>query len=256
DGFGVQPLALLGKTFTLSHAYVDDGDYTVIVRVTDHGGSCDARASQIFVPGANGAPPARARPGPTLLPRPPVQFHGMYSDPGVLDTRTFTWHVTATNGQTIADGHGQDFDFTPIDNGTYLVKFTVADNHGDVGTSFATVTALNVGPSVSAAAGQVTVNEGQTATKTGTWSDAGSNDLVALSASVGTVTRNSNGTWTWSYAASDGPSQAQTVTITATDKDGAISSTTFTLLVNNVAPTATLSNSGPVGEGNPVAVSF
>jgi hypothetical protein len=58
---------------------------------------------------------------------------------------------------------------------------------------------------------------------------------VVITASVGSVTQ-SSGTWTWSFGAVDGPADSQTVTVTATDNDGASSSTTFALVVNNVAP--------------------
>jgi len=56
--------------------------------------------------------------------------------------------------------------------------------------------------------------------------------------------------WSWSFDTSDGPAESQTVTITATDSDGDSSQTTFELVVNNVAPTATFGNDGPVDEGS------
>src|SRR3972149_12028554 len=90
----------------------------------------------------------------------------------------------------------------------------------------------------------VTVNEGVTATNSGTWSDADAGDTVTLTASVGTVTKsgtNASGTWSWSFATTDGPAQSQTVTITANDGNGGVSTTTFSLTVANVAPTVTLS---------------
>ena len=42
--------------------------------------------------------------------------------------------------------------------------------------------------------------------------------------------------WNWLLATTDGPDQSQTVAITATDSDGATATTTFDLVVNNVAP--------------------
>jgi hypothetical protein len=84
----------------------------------------------------------------------------------------------------------------------------------------------------------VTVDEGQTANNSGTWSDSNSGDTVALSASVGTITQsgnNSAGTWSWSYDTTDGPDNSQTVTITA-DDGHTQTLRTFALTVNNVAP--------------------
>lgn len=97
----------------------------------------------------------------------------------------------------------------------------------------------------------VTVDEGQLATNSGTWSG----DDVSLSASVGNVTKNADGTWDWSLATTDGPTQSQDVTITATNPSGS-TSRSFGLEVDNVAPTGTLSNNGPVTAGSPLRASF
>src|ERR671935_184803 len=47
-----------------------------------------------------------------------------------------------------------------------------------------------------------------------------------------------------------------TVTVKVTDKDGGSDSKTFKVDVANVAPTATLSNDGPVSEGSSATISF
>jgi len=85
----------------------------------------------------------------------------------------------------------------------------------------------------------ITVNEGSTATNTGTVSDP-DGDAVTLRASVGTVVL-SGSLWSWSWPTTDGPADGQVVTITATDSRGATGTTTFTLVVQNVAPTVTIS---------------
>jgi hypothetical protein len=93
----------------------------------------------------------------------------------------------------------------------------------------------NVAPTVTANNATVTVNEGQTAANTGAFGDVGV-DSVTLTASVGTITQGS-GTWSWSFVTTDGPDQSGNVTITATDSDGAVTTTTFALVVNNLTPT-------------------
>lgn len=94
----------------------------------------------------------------------------------------------------------------------------------------------NAIPSISAANASVTVNEGQTASNTGIFSDADGNSTVTLSASVGTVTKDdANGTWSWSFKTMDGPDESQTVTITASDGTDT-KTATFSLTVNNVGP--------------------
>ncbi|MFZ3100718.1 MAG: PKD domain-containing protein [Desulfitobacteriaceae bacterium] len=79
------------------------------------------------------------------------------------------------------------------------------------------------------------VDEGQTAENSGTISDP-NNYPITLSASVGTVVNNGNGTWNWTNITADGPSQSQIVTITADNGYGGISTSTFNLQVNNLAP--------------------
>jgi hypothetical protein len=98
-----------------------------------------------------------------------------------------------------------------------------------------TPTPTNVPPQVSVDQPSVPVDEGQTATNTGTVSDV-DGDTITLTASVGSVTNNGNGTWSWSFPTSDGPDQSQTVTITADDGKGGTAQTAFGLTVNNVAP--------------------
>ena len=81
----------------------------------------------------------------------------------------------------------------------------------------------------------VSVDEGQTATNSGTVSDADA-DTVTLSASVGIVTNNGNDTWAWSFDSSDGPAESQMVTISADDGNGGTAEISFQLVVDNVAP--------------------
>jgi len=92
---------------------------------------------------------------------------------------------------------------------------------------------VNVDPAYA----NVVVNEGQPAIATGTVSDP-ENNVVTLSASLGTVQKNGN-TWSWSYTPPDNLPAPQTVTITAKDSQNATDTAAFSLTVNNVNPTAT-----------------
>lgn len=107
----------------------------------------------------------------------------------------------------------------------------------------------NVAPVLASDQASVAVNETQTATNLGTVTDA-NGDTVSLSASVGAVVNNGDGTWSWSFTTGDGPADSQTVTITGDDGQGGTSTTTFSLTVDNVAPTITgVTNDGPVTVG-------
>lgn len=113
----------------------------------------------------------------------------------------------------------------------------------------------NSAPEITVDNDPVTVDEGSTASNTGTVFDP-DDDSVILSASVGGVTNNNDGTWSWSFATTDGPDQSQTVTITADDDNGGVTTTTFSLTVNNVAPTATFNAPTSVDEGSDIALSL
>jgi len=106
----------------------------------------------------------------------------------------------------------------------------------------------NQPPLVAVDTDPVVVDEGSTATNTGTVSDP-DGDTVTLTASVGTVVNNNDGTWSWSYPTDDGLAESQMVTISGDDGNGGTAEVMFTLTVNNVTPTATFGDDGPVDEG-------
>jgi hypothetical protein len=132
---------------------------------------------------------------------------------------TWTWSYDAADG--------------PLSSS---VMITATDSDGAATSVPFSLDVANAAPTVSADEAIVTVDEAQTAANSGVFDDVG-DDVVTLTASVGEVHDNGDGTWSWSYAATDGPDQTQTVTITATDSDDAATTTTFELIVNNVAPT-------------------
>jgi len=106
----------------------------------------------------------------------------------------------------------------------------------------------NNAPSVAADQPSVTVNEGQNATNTGTFSDI-DGDTVQLGANVGTVTKTGANTWSWSLATTDGNAGPFLVTITADDGRGGMQTANFSYSVANVAPTISLSGPASVQVG-------
>lgn len=119
--------------------------------------------------------------------------------------------------------------------GLVTIAVTIADNEG--GTASDTVQIdVNAAPIVAANSPSVTVDEGSSAAMSGTVADL---DPVTLTASIGTVMNNGDGTWSWSATPADGPATTA-VTVTADDGRGGIGTTTFDLIVNNVAPSVTI----------------
>ncbi|QEL18583.1 beta strand repeat-containing protein [Limnoglobus roseus] len=147
---------------------------------------------------------------------------------------------------------------TATDSFTY--RFTDANGVAQDATITLSILGTNDAPTIAVDSPVVTVNEGTTATNTGTFGDADSTDVVTLTASIGTVIDNGDGTWSWSYLATDDIS-GLVVTITATDDSGEANNTasvTFVLNATNVAPIVqsplTLSAT-TIGEGGAVTVS-
>src|SRR6266567_957336 len=185
--------------------------------------------------------------------------------------------VDAT-GKNIAGGAnlGDSLKVQPAstsDQGGAFVNWTSSDPFTDLGSAAICVAGFsgggtrdytanyttNLRPTVSANSASVSVNEGSTAASGGTYNDANIGDNPTISASVGTITKTgtNSGNWSWSFATNDGPAQSQTVTITADDgHPGGTSSTTFSLTVNNVAPTAAFSAPSSVDEGSNINLSL
>ncbi|HEY1598691.1 MAG TPA: right-handed parallel beta-helix repeat-containing protein, partial [Pirellulales bacterium] len=119
--------------------------FNVEVRVNDgQGHVVTSTATTLTV--ANVAPVVSAGDDQYVNEEDLVTLTGSFTDPGTLDTHTLNWHVDADNGQVIADGSGSTFSFTPDDNGTYTVTFTVTDSDGGVGTAVVHVYASDVPP--------------------------------------------------------------------------------------------------------------
>jgi hypothetical protein len=116
--------------------------------------------------------------------------------------------------------------------------YRIEDAFGETDDATVTITVngVNDAPVISNG-GNVSIDEGQTATSSGSWSDVDASDVVTLSASTGDVSRNADGTWNWSFNSADGPDESQTVVITADDGNGGVTTSSFELTVNNVAPT-------------------
>jgi len=157
----------------------------------------------------------------------------------------------ASHGALTLSSDGS-FTYTPSANynGTDTFTYKAYDGiaYSNVATVTITVTPVNDPPALTVDNSGVTVDEGVTATNSGTWSDP-DGDTPTLSASVGTVTLDNNGTWSWSYATTDGPKESQTVTISADDGHGEKASVDFNLTVNNVPPAVTAPANQSADEG-------
>ncbi len=238
---------------TPSHTWSDNGTHTVRLKVTDAQGGEGTATVEVTV--NNVAPTLTISGADTVNEGSVYTLNLSATDPG----------TDIISGWSIDWGHGSPQAVTgnpssvahtyPDGPNTYTITATATDEDGTYSANSKSVTVNNVTPTVTATDATVTVNEGQTAANTGTYADPG-DDTVTLSASVGTVTDAGGGAWTWSFVTTDGTAQSQTVTITATDSDSAAGTGTFSLVVNNVAPTATFNAPTSVSEGSAINLSL
>jgi len=218
---------------TLSLAANISGDSTITVRAIDTEGAFVE--TRFTVTALNLPPVVEADSASLTVPEGSIIGNtGTFSDPGADDVT-----ITASIGDLTENGDGTwSWSFGTEDgpDQSQTVTVTAADSEGAASSTTFDLTVDNVVPAIVATNASVTVEEGETATNSGTFSDPGE-DTLTLAASIGAVIDNKDGTWSWTFDTADGPDQSQTVTITATDSDGAETSTTFELTVDNVAPT-------------------
>jgi VCBS repeat-containing protein len=232
-----------------SFTYADDGSYTVCLTVTDDDSSTNEICNDVSV--TNVAPVI------TIAGDASVNEGALYTldlsavtDPGTdtVTACTLDWGDGNTDDCLAAIDGSLTHTYADGPN-NYIISVDLTDEDSTyVGVDTLAVTINNLAPSVAADNAAVTVNEGEQASNSGAYSDPG-NDTVTLTASVGTITDNGDGTWSWSFNSTDGPDQNQVVGITATDSDGAASTTTFELSVDNIAPVITISGDASVDEG-------
>lgn len=104
-------------------------------------------------------------------------------------------------------------------------------------------------PNVNVDAASTAAKQGATASATGTFQDP-NGEAVALSSSVGTVTKSGAGTWSWSFPTGSAPSQV--VYVTATNASGLKSQIPFQLNVTNTPPILNLPGPKTVAYGDPL----
>jgi hypothetical protein len=257
------------------HVYDDNGVYNAKVRVVDQdGGVTD---STIPVTINNVAPTATLSndgPAPEGSSSASVAFSGQF-DPSVTDTNAgFHYAYDFDNNGTWDSGDGTyagspDTTGTApvpgaflLDDGSYTIKARIIDKDGGSSDVTTNLEVTNVPPQMSnLLLSSDTINEGDSASISGSFTDPGSLDTFTLhidwgdgsavqDVSLGNATSFSNITHTY---ADDNPtatsSDVNVISVTVEDDDGGVSTAASApVTVNNVAPTVTASETAPGAE--------
>jgi hypothetical protein len=146
DGDGVETLTLVGKTFSLSHTYVDGpGLFNVAVEVEDD--DTGVGTDGIAVTVNNVAPVVNAGSDVTLTSGETFDFSGSFSDPGVEDD-PWGWVITWNDGLMPLTTSGSSSDQSALIEasrqvcaaGDFTVTLDVTDKDGGTGQDGVTVT--------------------------------------------------------------------------------------------------------------------
>ncbi len=225
--FGDNTQPAIGEN--VSHAFADNGTYNVVLTVTDKDG---AATTQTLVAKVDNVAPivvSIVKPN-TIKEGELATFSATATDPGILDTLTYSWNF-GDNTQPVT---GQNVNHTFIDNGTYNLVLTVTDKDGATTTQTVAVKVDNVAPTVVSIAKPTQINEGQAVQFTATATDPGTLDTLTYSWNFGDNTNPVSGRDATHTFADNGN---YNVVLTVTDKDGAATTQTVVAKVDNVAPT-------------------
>jgi PKD repeat protein len=206
----------------------DDHTGQVNLTVTDSHGENSTDTTSVTI--LNAPPEVEAGNNQTVNEGDTVSFIGDFTDPGIGDTHTIEWNFgdgTPGSTGTLEPTH------VYADNGTYSVTLTVTDDDGASTSDTLNVTVENVAPIVDAGEEQTT-NEGDIVSFAGSFTDPGTADTHLIEWDFGDGTTISPGTLTPTHTYAD--NGTYTVNLTVTDDDGASTSDTLIVTVNNVAP--------------------
>jgi Ca2+-binding RTX toxin-like protein len=267
------------STGAITWVPADDSQFQLVVRATDHAGEFATLTLTVTVANAAptvtlGTPPA----GPFVEGTAVGDFTATVTDPANVGTTandpiTYTWTVTKNGAAygtpvtgtltTVTNGIATipAFDFTPDDDGSYVVKLCVSDGDGGTDTaSFAPITVGDAAPTPVITGAPSTSPEGTAIGLTASATDPSSADTAAgftytwCVKKIGTTFATGTGAG-FTFTPDDNGSYE--VTLRATDKDGGVGTTTATIAVTSVAPTAAVSGptAGTEGTGVPLTAS-
>ena len=156
-----------------------------------------------------------------------VTFNGSFEDPNYFDSHTINWDFGdgTTNSENLNPSHTYNVP------GTYQVTLSVTDSEGSTTTDNLQVVVDNVPPVIEFLTGESSIRPGESTNFSASATDPG-NDTLTYSWDFGdgNTAEGENVTHTFTDNGN------YSVTLTVTDSDGASTSQTLEVQVNNLAP--------------------
>jgi PKD repeat protein/subtilisin family serine protease len=215
----------------VQHTFADDGNYIVVLTVTDNSGGTNTTTFRVSV--SNVRPTLVAEANTTDINEgDQVSFTASWTDPGLLDEHTIRWEFgDGVNMSDITDPtHRFDQD------GTYTVLVTVTDDDGGQASKPFIIKVSNVPPTPIITVNNVQIDETGTVSFSASSTDPGPEDVVTYFWDLGDDFKTSDVSFNHVYQ----DNGVYRVTLRADDGDGGISPpATVTITVNNVPPTLT-----------------
>lgn len=224
-------LPSVANAFNTNHIYQDEGNYLVLVTVTDDdGGSGDDSATLSI---AN-IPPSVNVGGDAINEGAQAEVTVHFSDPGVLDTHTAVIHW-GDGAETPLGSVTSPFTehHLYIESGVYQVAVAVTDNDGDPGDDSGSVSVANLPPTVDLTTG--TSDEGAPAAIEVVFSDPGILDTHSVQVNWGDGTSDTylNASSPLAVAHTYVEDGNYSVLVTVTDDEGAAGGDAGTQVVLN-----------------------
>ncbi len=281
--------------FSAPHDYTADpasGSYAVTVTLSDLGGETTVAETAVRIsdPAPRFAAPGLVLSSSSIAENGTVALSGTIISPGGTHTNSVsinwgdssqaTTIVLAPGDDTFSTNHTYLNNLSGVASGTYSINATVTSDEGTIGTASTVVTVSNVPPQFTASNLQITdqsvpvssVNEGDTITLTGQFTDPGTLDPhtvtinwgdgsapTVLLGLLGQVTETTPGVFTYSAQhqylynslneSADGAYNVDAIQVSVAD-DVSTSSAERSIIVNDVAPSIQIASAGnPYGSG-------
>jgi hypothetical protein len=214
---------------------------TITITADDGSGGTSTTSFPVTVAGA--APIAAiTAPGSTAPEGTAVHLAGSATSPSAADNAagfTYGWSVTK-NGAAYKSGTGAHWQFTPDDEGTFVVTMKATDDGGMSDTASVTVTGTNVWPTADitgvTTAVPLVITPQETINFSGSFTDPGALDTHTSKWNFGDSTTSSaghgpSGSGTLSASHAYGAPGTYHVSLTVTDDDGGAAVATTTVVV-------------------------